>query len=88
MWRWTCAFPRRGGCARCRSSLTPGGSTPSTRCGTSAAGRVYTIDQVRDVCRRAADVGGVGDRYTCLIQGRERYLWFEKGRWFVEAFSE
>lgn len=52
------------------------------------AGRVYTIDQVRDVCRRAADVGGVGDRYTCVIQGQERYLWFEKGRWFVEAFSE
>ena len=46
------------------------------------------VDQVRDVCRRGADVGGVGDRYTCLIQGQERYLWFEKGRWFVEAFSE
>ena len=52
------------------------------------AERVYIVDQVRDVCRRAADVGGVGDRYTCLIQGQERYLWFEKGRWFVEAFSE
>ena len=51
-------------------------------------GRVYAVDQVRDVCRRAADVGGVGDRYTCVIQGQERYLWFEKGRWFVEAFSE
>ena len=51
-------------------------------------GRVYVVDQVRDVCRRAADVGGVGDRYTCVIQGQERYLWFEKGRWFVEAFSE
>lgn len=48
---------------------------------------IYEIDQICDVCRRAADVGGVGDRYTCIIRGRERYLWFEKGRWFVEAFS-
>ncbi len=30
-------------------------------------------------------VGGVGDRYTCRIQGKESYLWFEKGRWFVAA---
>ena len=32
-----------------------------------------------------ADVGGVGDRYTCMIQGKERELWFEDGRWFVAA---
>ena len=50
-------------------------------------GHIYEIDQIKDVCRRAADVGGVGDRYTCIIQGHERYLWFEKGRWFVEAFA-
>ena len=48
---------------------------------------IYEIDRVKDVCRRAADVGGVGDRYTCLIRGQERYLWFEKGRWFVVAFA-
>lgn len=48
---------------------------------------IYEIDRVKDVCRRAAGVGGVGDRYTCLIRGQERYLWFEKGRWFVEAFA-
>lgn len=48
-------------------------------------GRVYQIDQIKDVCRRASEVGGVGDRYTCIINGQERYLWFEKGRWFVEA---
>lgn len=50
-------------------------------------GHIYEIDQIKDVCRRAADVGGVDDRYTCIIQGHERYLWFEKGRWFVEAFA-
>lgn len=48
-------------------------------------GRIYEIDKIMDVCRRASDVGGVGDRYTCVIEGHERYLWFEKGRWFVEA---
>lgn len=50
-------------------------------------GHIYEIDRIKDVCRRAADVGGVGDRYTCIIQGHERYLWFEKGRWFVDAFA-
>ena len=46
----------------------------------------YRIDRITDVRRAACQsVGGVGDRYTCLIRGQERYLWFEKGRWFVEA---
>lgn len=48
-------------------------------------GQIFEIDKIKDVCRRAADVGGVGDRYTCMIRGQERYLWFENGRWFVEA---
>ena len=48
----------------------------------------YPVDRVLDVRRAACQsVGGVGDRYTCVIQGQERYLWFEKGRWFVEAFA-
>jgi len=51
-----------------------------------AEGEKYAIDQILDVRRQACQsVGGVGDRYTCRIQGQERYLWFEKGRWFVEA---
>ena len=41
--------------------------------------------EIRAGRRRAADVGGVGDRYTCMIQGKERELWFEDGRWFVAA---
>lgn len=45
----------------------------------------YPVDRVLDVRRAACEsVGGVGDRYTCRIQGQECYLWFEKGRWFVE----
>lgn len=46
----------------------------------------YPVDKVLDVRRAACQsVGGVGDRYTCLIQEKESYLWFEKGRWFVCA---
>ena len=46
----------------------------------------YTIDKVTDKCRAACQrVGGVGIRYTCMIQGQETYLWFEENRWFVEA---
>ena len=49
-------------------------------------GQTYKIDKILDVCRAACQsVGGVGDRYTCRIQGQETYLWQEKGRWFVEA---
>lgn len=49
-------------------------------------GQTYKIDKILDVCRAACQsVGGVGDRYTCRIQGQKTYLWQEKGRWFVEA---
>ena len=45
----------------------------------------YAIDRILDVRRAACQtVGGVGDRYTVLIDGRERYLWFERDRFFVE----
>lgn len=46
---------------------------------------IYPIDAIKDVSRRAAEVGGVGDRYLCVIGGKETNLWMEKGRWFVEA---
>ena len=46
----------------------------------------FPVDKVLDVRRAACQsVGGVGDRYTCLIRGKESYLWFEKGKWFVAA---
>lgn len=34
--------------------------------------QVYTIEQIKDVSRRAAEVGGVGDRYLCIINGQEK----------------
>ena len=49
----------------------------------------YPVDRVLDVCRAACQsVGGVGIRYTVLVQGHERYLWLEKNKWFVIAKSQ
>ena len=45
--------------------------------------KTYKVDKVLDVRRAACQsAGGVGDRYTCLIRGRETYVWFD-GRWWV-----
>jgi hypothetical protein len=51
-----------------------------------AEGQLYEIDRVLDV-RPAASLkaGGAGIRYTCRIQGHEKYIWREQDRWFVEA---
>ena len=57
-------------------------------------GQEYPIDRIRDVrSAPALKAGGQGDRYTVMIGGRERYLFFEHnadygnekiGKWFVE----
>jgi len=49
-------------------------------------GTVYEIDRILDK-RRAASIkaGGIGMRYTCLISGRQSYLYYEEPRWFVEG---
>jgi len=48
-------------------------------------GRVFDIDEVRDV-RKAASLkaGGVGMRYTVRIGRTTTYLWHEEDKWFVE----
>jgi hypothetical protein len=49
-------------------------------------GQIYEIEQVKDV-RRAASLkaGGVGTRYTCVVNGRESYLFYEdNNQWFME----
>lgn len=48
-------------------------------------GRVFVIDEVRDV-RRAASLktGGDGMRYTIRIGETVTYLFFEGPGWFVE----
>ena len=57
-------------------------------------GTKYTIDRVIDVRpAAAARAGGQGDRYTIEVNGRQTYLFFERGtrvsgnnlgRWFLE----
>ena len=48
-------------------------------------GRKYEIDRVLEVRRAAAlKAGGHGIRYTVRILGRQRYLFFDDTRWFVE----
>lgn len=49
-------------------------------------GRRFDVQSVLDV-RRAASLkaGGTGLRYTCLINGKVVYLFFEDPRWFVDA---
>ena len=49
-------------------------------------GTVYEIDRILDKCRAASlKAGGIGMRYTCLISGRQSYLYYEEPRWFVEG---
>ena len=57
-------------------------------------GLQYEIDRVSDIKQAAAmKCGGQGDRYTIWVNGKMRYLYFERncsltgnniGRWFVE----
>lgn len=50
-------------------------------------GGKYKIDRVKFAARAPARVPSVLPlRYTCMIGGRERYLYFEeeRRRWFVE----
>lgn len=48
-------------------------------------GHRYSIDKVKDVRYAASQkAGGIGTRYTCLIMGQQRYLYFEDPKWFVE----
>ena len=49
-------------------------------------GQRLSIDRITD-CRRAASLkaGGVGTRYTCMVQGKEVYLYYEdNNQWFME----
>ena len=57
-------------------------------------GHTYQIDRVVDIRPAyAAKAGGQGDRYTVMMRGQRRFLFFERttnltgniiGRWFVE----
>jgi hypothetical protein len=42
-------------------------------------------DRVTNI-RQAASLkaGGSGIRYTCMVHGRQTYLFYEEDRWFME----
>lgn len=48
--------------------------------------RKFEIDKVTEV-RRAVSMGagGSGMRYTCVIHGRPKFLFYEAPRWFLEG---
>ncbi|KAF5065489.1 hypothetical protein DSECCO2_273330 [anaerobic digester metagenome] len=49
-------------------------------------GTIYEIDKILDERRSASlKAGGQGIRYLCRIHGKERYLFYEKPKWFVEV---
>ena len=49
-------------------------------------GQKFVIDRILDI-RQAPSlkVGGAGIRYYVRIGGKETYLWYEDGLWFVES---
>lgn len=49
-------------------------------------GRNFVIDRILDI-RYAASLkaGGAGIRYSCRIAGKQRYLFLDNNRWFVDS---
>lgn len=49
-------------------------------------GHKYEITRVIQSVRAASTkVGGCGIRYTVVIEGKERYIFRDEDKWFVEA---
>ena len=47
-------------------------------------GSTYDIDRVLHVTPASLKVGGCGKRYTVMIEGKQRDIYDEDGKWFVE----
>lgn len=49
-------------------------------------GRRFAVDRITDI-RKAASLkaGGIGIRYTCMIAGKQVYLYKDQDQWFMEA---
>ena len=50
-------------------------------------GELYRIDKVIEVRQAVSKVGGNGLLYTVRIQGKERRLFYEINRWFIESYT-
>jgi len=48
----------------------------------------YDIDRILEVKQTyAPHVGGLATRYLVRVSGREKYLWYEGPKWFVEKHT-
>lgn len=49
-------------------------------------GKRYEIDKILEI-RKAASLkaGGRGIRFRCRVMGKEVYIFFEDGKWFMEG---
>lgn len=49
-------------------------------------GQQFDITNIKEIFpRKYSKCGGVGVRYTCQIGRSQTYLYYEVGKWFVEA---
>ena len=49
-------------------------------------GRKFEVERVCFIERKSARVGSVLPvRYTCVIRGKEKFLYYENLRWFLEV---
>ena len=59
-----------------------GGKTPKTIIYND---QKFEVDRVIDVKKcPSMKVGGIGERYTIRVKGKETYIFFENNKWFVE----
>ena len=48
-------------------------------------GRIFEIDRILDIRKKASTKGGgAGLRYTVKIKGKERFLFLNEDKWFIE----
>lgn len=48
-------------------------------------GKTYKIDKIIDIRKKSSTKGGgAALRYTCKINGKEKYLFLNEDKWFVE----
>ena len=45
----------------------------------------YKIDKILEIRNGVSATGGCGILYRCRIMNRERKLFYERNRWFVES---
>lgn len=48
--------------------------------------KTFVVDKVLEIKNCASfKVGGIGERYLVRINNKQTFIFFEEGKWFVEA---